>query len=413
MDVGKIRDDLRDIRIFCGRYFPFVVIPLSYLRIVATEHIPTAGVDDRGVLAISPNFWLSLTIEEKRFVAIHESLHITLCHPFRMKGFNRDAYNIAADGKVNHAITGARVSGIDYRQSMVTLNGLATVTGLRVEDLEKMSTEEIARLLEKPGGIGKCSGEDGGEGGLNAGDLLSGEVEGEEIQSGDESLSKTWDREELERRWRNLAERAKSFAKQAGTMPAALERIVDEVLEVKPPWQVTIRFGLRNGSKVDSSFAYPNRRSDDLPGPMGYRYTVWALIDTSGSIGENELKYFLGIAKHDARNASLKVVAWDAEAYEVLAAERPGEVARKVAPKMKGGGGTVCLPVLQKVCQFMAYGDAIIMLTDGEIYDAEKDETQEWFRKVSAKAGFAMIGYTYKPLTAPGFTTTHVNLDSS
>ena len=161
MDVGKIRDDLRDIRIFCGRYFPFVVIPLSYLRIVATEHIPTAGVDDRGVLAISPSFWFSLTIEEKRFVAIHESLHVTLCHPFRMKGFNRDAYNIAADGKVNHAITGARVSGIDYRQSMVTLNGLATVTGLRVEDLEKMSTEEIARLLEKPGGIEKCSREDG------------------------------------------------------------------------------------------------------------------------------------------------------------------------------------------------------------------------------------------------------------
>ena len=53
--LENIRMDLRDIRIFCGRYFPFVVIPLSYARIVATEIIETAGVDERGTLAINPS----------------------------------------------------------------------------------------------------------------------------------------------------------------------------------------------------------------------------------------------------------------------------------------------------------------------------------------------------------------------
>ena len=405
--LENIRMDLRDIRIFCGRYFPFVVIPLSYARIVATEIIETAGVDERGTLAINPSWWSSLKVEAKRFVAIHECLHAVLCHPFRMKGFDHDLYNFVADGKVNHGISSARVSGVDYDcGSIVTLNTLATVTGLRVEDLEKMSTEEIVRVLEKYGGKGgQC-----GDGGLGD-DLIPGIVEGEVIQEGDRSVTEPKNREDLREAWKRLCEKAKAFAKQAGTLPAGLERIIDEVLEVRPPWQVTVRFGLRNSQKFDASFAYPNRRSDDLPGPINYRYTVWCLIDTSGSIGEDELRYFLGIVKHEARRASLRAIAWDAEAYEVLRAESPQQVARKVAPMMKGGGGTVCKPVLEKVYRFMNSGDAVIMLTDGDIFDAEKSETQEWFRKVSSKAGFAMIGYTHKPVIAPGFTTAHINFE--
>jgi len=406
--LENIRMDLRDIRIFCGRYFPFVVIPLSYARIVATEIIETAGVDERGTLAINPSWWSSLKVEAKRFVAIHECLHAVLCHPFRMKGFDHDLYNFVADGKVNHGISSARVSGVDYDcGSIVTLNALATVTGLRVEDLEKMSTEEIVRVLEKYGGKGGQYG----DGGLGD-DLIPGIVEGEVIQEGDRSVTEPKSREDLREAWKRLYEKAKAFAKQAGTLPAGLERIIDEVLEVRPPWQVMVRFGLRNSQKFDASFAYPNRRSDDLPGPINYRYTVWCLIDTSESIGEDELRYFLGIVKHEARRASLRAIAWDAEAYEVLRAESPQQVARRVAPMMKGGGGTVCKLVLEKVYRFMNSGDAVIMLTDGDIFDVEKSETQEWFRRVSSKAGFAMIGYTHKPVVAPGFTTAHINFNS-
>jgi len=410
-NIDEIRKDLRDVRIFCGRYFPFIVIPLSYLRIVATYAVPTAGVDEKGVLAVNPEYWTGLNTENKRYVAIHESLHVVLCHPFRRKGFNREAYNIAADGKVNHAIEDARVSGVDYdNRSIVTLNTLATVTGLRVEDLQKMSTEEIARILENHNG--NAMGSEGAEGSLE-GDLLEGEVDGETVQEGDKNLGAAKTREDLKEAWRRLCEKASAFAKQAGNMPAALERIVDEVLEVKPPWQVAMRFGLRNGAKVDSSFAYTNRRSDDLPGLLGYRYTVWCLIDCSGSIGAEKLRYFLGIAKHEARNASLRVIAWDADAYEVLKAERPADISRRVAPKMKGGGGTMCLPVLKKVYKLMSPGDAVIILTDGDIFDVDKSETQEWSRRVSAKAAFAMVGYTHRPVTAPGFTTSHINFDSS
>lgn len=310
------------------------------------------------------------------------------------------------DGKVNHAITQANVSGVDFKHDgLVTLNTLATITRLRVEDLEKMSTEEIVKLLEN---CGPPSGSEKGPSGTQdsfGDDLLNGEVDGEIVQEGDKSVTLPKTEEDLKHAWKQLCEKAKAFAKQAGTMPASLERIVDEILEVKPPWQVTVRFGLRNSSTFDSSFAYPNRRNDDLPGPLGYARTVWCLIDTSGSIDHEELSYFLGIAKHESKNASLRVISWDAQAYDVLKAERPSEVARKVASKMKGGGGTVCLPVLQRVHKLMNAGDAVLLLSDGEIFDAQRSETQDWFRKVAAKAGFAMIGYTHKPVEAPGFAT--------
>jgi hypothetical protein len=58
----------------------------------------------------------------------------------------------------------------------------------------------------------------------------------------------------------------------------------------------------------------------------------------------------------------------------------------------------------------MRSGDAVIVLTDGDIFDAEQGETQNLFRRVAAKAGFAMIGYTHTPVDAPGFASTRVTL---
>jgi len=407
MDVEQIRLDLRDVRIFCGRYFPFVVIPLSYVRVVASKSVQTAGVDETGTLAVNPEWWNSLDVEAKRYVAIHEALHVVLCHPFRRKGFDPLIYNIAADGKINSSIEAAGVSGISYgRGDQVTLERISREAGISLEALQRMSTEEIAMELEERvrKAAVKCAL---GEKGIGR-DLLDGTVEGEVVQEGDRSVTERKSAKELEREWKRILERARDFAKQAGNMPAGLERIVKEVLEVKPPWRLVLRFGVKNHSKQDSSFAYPSRRGDDYPGYYGYRYSVWALIDCSGSISEDLLKRFLGIIKYEARKAEIYAIPWDGEAYEVLKASRPADVARKIAPRMRGGGGTVIAPALRKVFSLMRPGDAVIVLTDGDISDAGNDDTKRLFRKVSAKAGFAMLGYTHTPVDAPGFAVSRI-----
>jgi predicted metal-dependent peptidase len=369
--------------------------------------VQTAGVDETGTLAVNPEWWSGLNAEAKRYVAIHESMHIVLCHPFRRKGFNPIVYNVAADGKINSSIEEANVSGVSYnRGDQVTLEKISRETGINLEALQRMSAEEIARELEERAAnvTVKCALSEEGIGR----DLLDGTVEGAVVQEGDKSVAEKKSARELEKEWKRILERARDFAKQAGNMPAGLERIVAEVLEVKPPWHLVLRFGVKNHSKQDSSFAYPSRRGDDYPGYYGYRYSAWCLIDCSGSISEEELRHFLGIVKFEARKADIYAIPWDGEAYEVLKAARPADVARKVAPRMRGGGGTVVAPALRKVLSLMKPGDAVIVLTDGDISDSGSEETKQLFRKVSAKAGFAMLGYTHTPVDAPGFASTRV-----
>ena len=153
--LEQIRNDLQDIRIFCGRYFPFLVIPLAHMRIIAIkpEICPSAGVSPFNSIIICPEFWNKLTSPQKRFVAMHESLHNIFMHPQRMRGFNPDAYNISADGKVNYSLTESQrsgfLSGVEQLEQSITLDILATITKLRIQELEAMYTEEIAELLEK------------------------------------------------------------------------------------------------------------------------------------------------------------------------------------------------------------------------------------------------------------------------
>jgi len=400
LNVEALRKEIRNIKLYTIRYFQFIAIPLSYMRIAATDDIPTAGVDERGTFAINPDWWAKLMDEQKRAVCIHEALHVVLLHPLRAKGFNRQIYNIAADGKVNWALNGSEINVERLFPDAVTLKKIAKVVNIPVESLEKMSAEEIASRLED---VAKELPLGGG-----CGDLIEGEVEGEVVQEGEGGAAEKRGKD-LEKAWKEIAASALTYAKIAGKLPAGLERVVNEVLEVKPPWHVALRFGLRNHSKHDASFAYPSRRGDEYPGYYGYRYRVWCLIDCSGSISEDELRIFSGIVKHEARNADIYAIPWDAEAYEVLSAKNPAEVASKVAPKMRGGGGTVIAPVLQKALGLMEPGDAVIVLTDGEITDEVNSETKGLFARAAAKAGFAMVGYTHKPVDAPGFALSYID----
>ncbi|MEM3432629.1 MAG: VWA-like domain-containing protein [Candidatus Methanomethyliaceae archaeon] len=384
--IEEIRGDLKNIRIFCGRHLPFIMIPLSYATIVATESVPTAGVDERGVLAINPKWWTPLPIQIKRFVAIHECMHAALQHPSRSKAFDRLAYNLAADGKIFDAIEEAGVPNIKPIDGGVSMLDLEIMTGLRYEVLKRMSTEEIAVALKRAGKLDSVP-----EGYVP--DIFHGDIDGDPIQSGGAKDPNFW---------KDLCRRAIVFAKMAGNVSGGLERLVSEVVEKSPPWNMRLRLALGEGLRVDSTFSKASRRGDEYPGQIDRRTNIWCLVDTSGSITEDELRKFLGIIKHESRHANIYVVPWDADAYEVIKVTNPSDVVKRIA-KIKGGGGTVCLPALKKVYKLMSAGDAVVILTDGDIFDIGDDETKDLMRTISCKASFAMIGYTYKPAYAPGF----------
>jgi predicted metal-dependent peptidase len=385
MELDEIKSDVENVRIFCFKYYPFLAIPLAYARIVVSDDVGTCGVDDKGIVAVNPKWWMNLKIQEKRFVLMHEVLHLVLLHPQRSRGFNRVLFNVAADAKVNDSID---VLGTECPLNSVSYYDVGYATGVSAQSLRDMSVEEITRLLEKKA----CK--------VDIEVDLCDKLDGEEVQKGEFYKISP---EDLENEAKSIVKRSEVFAKQAGIYPAGLERAVGEVCERKPPWHIILGMELKGGLKQDSSFAYVSRRGDDYPGPVSYHRKMVVLVDSSGSIGEETLCKFLGIVMHEARNSTVKVIAWDAEAYAPIVARSPTEVAGKVAKMMKGGGGTVIKPALEKALRTMERGNSIIILTDGHISDRNSSEVSRLCLEISRRASAAMVGYTEEKFSPPGF----------
>lgn len=404
-EVEIVKSDLRNIKLFCSRHFPFAVIPLSYMRVVATLNVETCGVDEKGVFYINPVFWETTrqNMPKLRFLVLHEMMHIALLHPSRMKEHDHLAFNVAADAKINDGLVASEVPGIELFSGGLTMAQVAFMLSSDEETLSKMSTEEIVFLYKKKKAEAKMTRDllkTSENYSSKSGSMPKDGGPGSEVVQ--EGNLKPEDAESAAKEWRKVLQIAKTFASSVGSFSPGLERILDEITELKPPWRIALRIGIRSCEKTDTSYAYPNRRSDDFPGQISYKYKVWALVDTSGSISQELLSRFLGMLRHEAKNAQVNVIPWDAKAYETITANRPSDIARRVAKLLKGGGGTEILPALKVAARKAKRGDAIVVLTDGHIADIGSEEVKQHFRLLLRSVGFLFIGYTERPVTVPG-----------
>ena len=399
MTEESIRSDFVDVRVYFNKKAPYLLIPLKYSKIVESKK--TAGlvsVDSDGRMVVNGAAWDKADFNIKRGRVFHACLHLAFGHYFRGRGFSTVAWNVAACAKVNSVIHGALsadVNGckLDLGKSEVTMDDIAEATKTDKEDLEQMSVEEIARLLEE---ISEKTLSE-----MSEEDLISALSEYQEIEEGEDGgdIFSKKDTEEI----KHVLSRMRTLGHQAGNMPAEMDRAISEIIEVKPPWTFFLKSTIDLHEHHDSSFAYLNRRNDELAGDYGYRYDLFNLVDTSGSIDETTLKYEIGLVKNHARNGTVIVMAFDATAYEMMTADSPAEVASKIARKMKGGGGTVVGPALASVDKEMRPGDGVVILTDGDVFDLDNPDTLQLARNISKKAGFAAIGYTRTPAKLPGF----------
>jgi len=108
------------------------------------------------------------------------------------------------------------------------------------------------------------------------------------------------------------------------------------------------------------------------------------------------LKQFLSEIYNIAKTSPVAVVAWDAQAYEVVEARSQGEVISKVASQMKGGGGTVIASALEKTLKRMRLRDIVVVFTDGEIFDISEDYTKRLLAEVAAKASVSVFATTHR-----------------
>jgi predicted metal-dependent peptidase len=195
--------------------------------------------------------------------------------------------------------------------------------------------------------------------------------------------------DDLEKRWAKKMLEILISEKTIGRDPGHLQRLIEELLKPIVDWRRILRTALTKGigRNVKRTWARPSRKISDLyPGKETLKLNkVVVLIDTSGSIGENELKRFVSEVYGILRETSkVVVIPWDATVYDPIELRGMNDI-QKLKTSIKGGGGTMIYPALKLVDQKFSDYDMFIIFSDWYIGDISTDEVQNILRKYAKK----------------------------
>jgi len=179
-----------------------------------------------------------------------------------------------------------------------------------------------------------------------------------------------------EQEWKVAVAAAMESARVQGKLSASMKDVFGEVLEPRVSWQdyITGFFKRRLGGG-----SYNFRRADRrlitrdpfiyAPARSGFgAENVVVAVDTSGSIGRDELTMFFGEMQgvlDDVNPENLYVMWCDAQVHRVDEVEDTGDLIDMWHAGAPGRGGTSFVPVFEKVRDMGLKPDALIYLTDG------------------------------------------------
>lgn len=164
-----------------------------------------------------------------------------------------------------------------------------------------------------------------------------------------------------------------------GTMPGAWSELIevsDTVFHV--PWTTKLAratrglFGNIQRGGVDYSMRRPSKRSTLVgfprPGLVAYEPTIWLVVDSSASMGKNNIGDALRVCVDVARQTGVTHI-WYMEAdTKVQKTPTRMSVQDLYSVEVKGRGGTDFRPAIQMAEQAHPRPSAVIYLSDGDGY---------------------------------------------
>jgi len=335
------------------------------------DNFPTACTNGRDE-KYGRKFIEELDDKELAFVVLHENLHKAFRHLFIWRKLweeNPKLANAACDYVINLMIVES-----DPNESVVAVPRKdGKVYGLLDPRFAKMNAKQVFDILKKEqqqggggGGDGQGEGQGGADGGFDEHDW-----------EGAQGLSDE-DKQALEKEV-DQALRQGQIAHQKihGKGAGGMGRELGDLLEPQVDWREVMREFVKSicNAKDASSWRRVNRRflSGDvyMPTLIGERVGRIAVgIDTSGSIGGQELNRFLSEVKsiaEDVHPEFIDLVYWDSsvaahEEYDELSV--PNIVS---STKPAGGGGTDPRAMMTYLREKNITPECIVMLTDGYI----------------------------------------------
>ena len=330
-------DAMTQARASLIRLHPFFGVLALQMEYVANKPGISTMATDGSKLYYNEQWISGLSVAEVRGVICHELLHAALHHTMRVGSRKKALWNIACDYAINPMVLDGAPESIKLPPG-----------GCLNMDWKDKSAEEIYDLLIK-------NGEEA------PGDFIIDLMDGEFVSEA-EALTQ-------EARWNVALTQAAIIAQQAGNLPGAFKRLIDQISTPKVDWRAQLRALLTEFSPQDFSWARPNRRhlSNDLilPSLTGASAgKIVCVIDTSGSISDEILQRFgseiVGI-RDSVMPSTLEIIYCDAHIDHIDTFENGDEVCFE----MHGGGGTDFRPPFAHIEKADEMPKCLVYLTDG------------------------------------------------
>lgn len=322
------------------------------------DDVPTACTNGRDEM-YGRAFVDKLSDAEFRFVMLHECYHKMYRHLSTWQHLNQiDSMrtNQACDYVINLKLADTDA----YKSQWIVM----PQGGLMDSKFTNMNTDQVFKLLE-----------DSGEGGQGQGQGSQGDGQG--FDEHDWAGAKELSSDEAEALAREIDEAVRQGAIMAGKMGTGGLRDLKDLLEPKKDWRELLRDFVSTtcAGKDYSTWRKPNRRyiGYNMLMPSSISESLGEIvvaIDTSGSIGERELRAFLSEVKgicDSVKPSKVRVLYWDTEVcgHEVYNQDELDNLPK--ATKPKGGGGTMveCVPTYMNETSIKP--ECVIVLTDGHL----------------------------------------------
>ncbi|WP_455203382.1 vWA domain-containing protein [Kaarinaea lacus] len=343
----------------------------------------------------NPNYIEQLDLAQTQFVLAHEALHCALSHFARRQHREKHRWDVACDYAIN---------------PLLVNDGLKPPPGVLLEDsFYGMTAEEIYPSIEdntqeEPMDRHLYDEQNQAEQGRGQNNERSGAPPKPDTQQAQQSKNKGKDgkaeqesssqpnqqptgkpsegapqpepltpqeRDNLATQWQQRLAGAAQQAMQAGKLGGGMARLVDHLLEPQLPWRNLLAHYVTSVARDDYSYSRPsNRRGDPavFPSLRSGQVNLLVALDTSGSIGDAEMREFLGeinaiksqirarVVFHACDAALCEDGPWTYEPWEEFA----------LPQKIEGGGGTSFKPVFEWLEQQDQQPDLVVYFTDAE-----------------------------------------------
>jgi len=372
----------------------------------------TMGVDNYGNMYYSEKWVKSLTERELEGVMCHEVMHCALEHMDRTGVRNHQIANIAQDMVVNDIVMSCKEdSRYSSDRKMFDLPKEGIIPDEKhtcrlgkppkyicvVKDVNKKPYEEvydeiypkIPKIKISISGMGQGDGKGQGQSGQGGNQGKQGKGKSKpgagggfdiHIRRPPKGKGKGKDGKKGKGKkgkggcgndWKTIIAEAATYAKQRGQLPAGMERRIDGLLESKINWQTLLWKFLTREIPYDYTYSRPHKKSISagfyMPSVMRENIEIMVAVDTSGSIGDDELKDFLSeivAMARSFRNVRMTMLVCDADIQNVHTVEN-GNIERIMSLEMKGGGGTDHRPVFKWIRENKPMTRVLMCLTDG------------------------------------------------